>query len=241
MTILIDSRVGSKDLVKYFPKHMTQITTLEFADAAFIGYDREKNLIPVGIEVKKFDDLLQCMVDGRFAGHQLPGLRRDYKHVWLIVEGRFKGNPRTGVLEKPTGRGNWVDVHRAGRTIMFRDIISWLTTMTVVGGIHVHRTYNRMETAQVIWGLYQWWDKEFPTHNALHVFNTSGAPSLYGKPSLLRRLVKELGGIGWGRSAKVAKHFDSVLEMVTATPKEWEKIEGIGKVTAKNVVEELQR
>jgi ERCC4-type nuclease len=239
--ILIDTRVGSKDLIKYFPKHLAQLTKLEFADAAFIGYDREKKLIPVGIEVKKIDDLLACMTDGRFAGHQLPGLRRDYQHVWLIVEGAFRGNRRTGVLEIPHGRGNWVDVHRAGRTVMFRELISWLTTMTVVGGVHVHRTHTRMETSQVIWGLYTWWDKEFTSHNALHVFNTSGAPSLYGKPGLIRRLAKELEGIGWGRSGAVAKHFDSVLELVTASEKEWQKIEGIGKTTAKKVVRELQK
>lgn len=239
--ILIDSRVGSKDLMKYFPKHMVELTTLQFADAAFIGRDRDKNLVPVGIEVKKFDDLLQCMVDGRFAGHQLPGLRRDYDHVWLILEGAFKANTRSGVIEKPVGRGTWNEVYRAGRAFMFRDLISWLTTMTTIGGVHLHRTYNRMETAQVIYGLYQWWDKEFPSHNALHVFNTSGAPSLYGKPSLVRRISKELDGIGWGRSADVANHFKSVMEMVMATEKEWMQIDGIGPKTAKKAVEALQK
>ena len=62
----------------------------------------------------------------------------------------------------------------------------------------------------------------------------------YGRVvSLVRRVAKELPGIGWERSLLVEETFDSVRTMVNAPLEEWLEIEGIGKGIATKVQEEL--
>jgi len=58
-------------------------------------------------------------------------------------------------------------------------------------------------------------------------------------PSLVRRVAKELPGIGWERSLLVEETFDSVRTMVNAPLEQWLEIEGIGKGIATKVQEEL--
>jgi len=77
-------------------------------------------------------------------------------------------------------------------------------------------------------------------HTALHkdatIFNAPRALSFIedvGKPTLLRKIAAELPGVGVGRSALVEKHFGSVYNMFMATEKDWLKIDGVGKVTAR--------
>jgi NAD-dependent DNA ligase len=59
------------------------------------------------------------------------------------------------------------------------------------------------------------------------------------KPTLVRRIAAELPLIGWGKSKAVEEYFPSVVQMVTASEKEWREIPGIGVGIAKGVVEEL--
>ena len=59
-------------------------------------------------------------------------------------------------------------------------------------------------------------------------------------PSLLRRVAKELPGIGWERSLLVESHWKSIRDMVNATPEEWTQIDGIGKGISKRIDEVLR-
>ncbi len=56
---------------------------------------------------------------------------------------------------------------------------------------------------------------------------------------MLRRVAKELPGIGWERSLAVEKHFVSVLAMMLAKSPEWEKVDGIGKTLAQKIVKAI--
>jgi DNA integrity scanning protein DisA with diadenylate cyclase activity len=60
------------------------------------------------------------------------------------------------------------------------------------------------------------------------------------KPGLVRRVAAELPLIGWDRSSDVAMTFPSVLAMVLADEKDWQKIKGIGKTIARKVVAALK-
>ena len=103
------------------------------------------------------------------------------------------------------------------------------------------RSANVKETAaqvKALWALYQ---KPPSEHSSLKSIYTTPVPgrNLLLRPSLVRRIAKELTGIGWQRSGDVDEKFKSVREMVAATEKDWLKIPGIGKKTAKSVVSAL--
>lgn len=238
--ILIDDRVGSKDLVKYLPKALCTLTRLEYADCAFLG-SGPKGHVPVGVEIKTINDLLNSLHSGRFVGHQLPGMKQDYEESWLLIQGEYRCERGTGILQIPRGpKGTWVDAGRAHRRMMFRDLQAWITTFTIVAGIHVWRTRNRTETAQTVLGLYRWWRKGYKEHHGWRGFDRSGAPTFVVDPPLVRRVAKELEGVDWVRSAAVADHFKTVFDMVLADEKEWESIDGIGRIISKRVVKEIR-
>jgi len=123
MTLLVDSRVGSKDLAKPLS---AKLAVLEFADAMFVGGGLGDKPIFIGIEVKTVKDALSCVVSGRFAGHQLPGLVKGYDVVYLIVEGRWRAD-KEGLLEVPYGK-RWRAVNLGRRYFMWRDFALWLTS-----------------------------------------------------------------------------------------------------------------
>lgn len=122
---------------------------------------------------------------------------------------------------------------------MYRDLEHWLATVEIKGGMHIKRAFDKRESAEVIMGLYTWWQKEWEDHKSLEAFDTSGTPTLLRKPILLRRIAAELADIGWKKSAKVEEHFDSVRQMMEAGPSEWMSIEGIGKTITARVVREI--
>jgi ERCC4-type nuclease len=100
------------------------------------------------------------------------------------------------------------------------------------------------ETALLIEELHQWWGQKWEKHHAHEAMSKLNHPSAYlrpGKPSLLRRIGIELPSIGYDRIVEVEKYFNSAKEMINATEEEWLKIPGIGKITAKNVVREVNQ
>lgn len=231
--ILVDDRVGSVDLAGHL-RHWgvrCEVTRLEFGDACFMG-NGPRGLMPVGIEIKTVRDALSCMVDGRFSGHQLPGLVRTYEKVWLVLEGYIYPRHSDGILQigKP-GKREPVDV--GARRFMYRDLDNWLTSMEVCAGVKVRRTMDRAETARALVDLAGWFSKPWDQHHAHLAFDDSGPDvALLVKPGLVRRVAAQLKGIGWGKSQAVAQRFRTVEEMVAATPAIWQSIPGIGNKLA---------
>src|SRR5260370_1150504 len=92
--LLVDYRAGSKELVKPLVKllgaDMVEETSLDFGDVAFTGRGPKDTPLDIGIEFKTIGDIAQCCRDGRFAGHQLPGMRKTYAHSWLMIEGTWR-------------------------------------------------------------------------------------------------------------------------------------------------------
>lgn len=242
MTIIIDSRIGSKDLIKYMPKHLARLGRLEYGDASFLGNGPDGVLIPVGLELKRLTDALSSMATGRFAGHQLPGMQAVFKVRYLVVEGIWRANPQTGLLEYPRGK-KWLPVDLGGRQFMARELEGFLTTQEIMGGMHLRITGTPKQTAQLLVNLHHWWtDKKWEQHHSHLAFDLSDGPetALLRKPGLLRRMAKELPGIGWGRSRAVEDYFDSVADMVNAEESEWLEIAGVAKGIAPQVVEAIR-
>ena len=77
-------------------------------------------------------------------------------------------------------------------------------------------------------------------HSSLKKFYTSPmSPVLLTRPSLVRRVAKELPDIGWERSLTIEQRWSTVREMVNAPADEWIELEGIGKGIASKIDQEL--
>lgn len=235
--ILIDSRVGSKELLKPLGA-IAKLTTLEFADVMFVGSGPEDKPMWIGIELKNVKDALSCISSGRFAGHQLPGLVKEYDIVYFIIEGLWRPD-KEGLLEVPYGR-RWRTVNLGRRYFMWRDFSNWLTSMESAGGLRLRFTSGRRETVAVIRALYGWWtNKDWAEHRA-HLAPNKSTSVLGVRHSLKRRIAAQLPGIGDGRSKDVSEYFRSLPHMLLADEPEWMEIKGIGKKTAHGVVEALK-
>lgn len=236
--LLIDSRAGSKEL--YMPlvqlQLEVQMTTLGFADVAFIG-NGPSGPMTIGIEHKKIGDLVQSLMTGRLQGHQLPGCITQYDRSWLIVEGLWRTSERTGLVEAWYGN-RYQQVQPA---IMGRGLNGWLFTVELRGGMKVVCTRDREDSVEYIAALYRWWtDKEWHEHRGHLALYLPPDAALFYKPTLVQQVAALLPGIGEDKSAVVDRHFGTVLEMACAGASTWQSIPGIGQMIARRAVEALQ-
>lgn len=215
-----------------------QIDRLEFGDACFTGNGKD-GPVAVGVEVKKLHDALACMTDGRFAGHQLPGLVKTYDRIWLVLEGKYTVDFGSGLLLADGARRR--EVSNGARRFMYRDLSNWLTTMEVCAGIRVRRTADRVETARFLADLHGWFGKSYNDHHAhLALHDERPDRALFAKPSLARMVASQLPGIGFKKSQDVVKKFGTVVAMAEALQQEWETIPGIGEGIAKRVYDAIR-
>ncbi len=259
--IYVDNRAGSKDLypilrAKGLP---VTLTRMDFADISFLGTGPDGEPISIGIEVKTIRDLVNSLATGRFAGHQLPGLISAYDQVWLLVEGLWRSNAKTGMLEYRRARGTWDKVTAGTRQFMYRDLVTWLFTMQVKGGISVTRCSDWNEATVWLSTLYQWWQKGWDGHKShlcFHDGTRHGTPykrdratmmvsslsdkALLTRPTLIRMVSAQLPSIGWEKSRHIAKRYRTVEELCNATPEELMELEGIGKTLAEGIYTSLR-
>ena len=217
------------------------LVSLEYGDIAFSGNGADGQ-VEIGIERKKIGDLINSISSGRLSGHQIPGLLDNYFKVYIIVEGICRENPTTGELEILHGT-KWTHLDRGRRKFAYRDVWAYLSTIEIMTGIIVRHTTNTLETtAQIEW-LYKWWQKPWEKHHGHLQLHKPPQTMLLRteKPSLIRRMASELSGIGWTRSREVEKYFGTIRKMFEAEESEWREIEGIGKLTSKNVWRELHK
>jgi ERCC4-type nuclease len=156
-----------------------------------------------------------------------------FTHLVLVVEGRMRPGT-SGYVEIPRAK-SWLPIIPE---IEYSRFDSYLTQLAAYGGVIVKRSESVKETAEIIRSVYHTFQTAPEDHDSLHAIYTEPFPgpvSLFHPPSLLRRIAKELPGIGWKRSAAVSERFDSVQEMFAAGVDEWRQIPGIGKKTAENV------
>ncbi|MFW9899869.1 MAG: ERCC4 domain-containing protein [Candidatus Thorarchaeota archaeon] len=236
--IIIDNRTGSKELLKYFPKNTAQLDNLDFGDFIFFG-NGPTGIVSVAIERKVMSDLISSMTSGRLVGHQLPGLLSTYNYIWIIIEGIWRTSPTDGLVQMYTHTG-WQDYKFDHRFHKTSHIIKYLLTLSIMGNVRIWFTTSPKETVQFITSLYSWWtDKEYDEHRALM---QEHEPEIsFVKPTLLKRVAKELDGIGRKKAGLINNKFGSVLEMCMASEDDWREIPGIGKKLACKIVESLQK
>lgn len=247
--IFLDSRAGSGDLApvisRLYNAPPVDVCTLEFGDAMFLGTGPEGEA-SVGIEIKRVPDMAACIISGRFAGHQLPGMLKEYKFPYLIIEGTFHGDETNGVLLVPRGPNRWIHAHGSMKAEQFT---SYLSTVEELAGVRIRQSWGRRGTAELLVSLYHWFQKPWDEHKSLNVVYNAprrGAgvdlrPSGGGEPSQVMRVAATLPGVSYKRAEVIAAHFPTVAAMVAAPEEEWLTLKqaGIGKITAQRIYESL--
>jgi ERCC4-type nuclease len=253
--ITVDDRTGSVDLFPILRRLGLPCTLgrISFGDISFIGTGNEGVPVPIGVEYKKVRDVLQCMTDGRFAGHQLPGLVNSYSQIYLLIEGEIRPHPSTGILEIKSHKGFWYEGMVGTRRFMYRDLAKWLLTMSIKGGLSIAQTSTLQETSVWLSALYNWWGGDgnggWDSHKSHLAFNVSadirfGAGrdrALLVRPSVLRRIAAELPGVGYEKSGEIEKFFGSMEALFFATESDIACVPGIGKGIAAKVWGALHR
>lgn len=247
--IFVDCRAGSKELLKPLQDAGLNATstTLSFGDVAFEGKSSSHATLDIGIEFKQLSELITCMHDGRFSGHQLPGLtgeHRMYDYAWLLYEGRWRTGSQ-GQLEiyKGMRRGKEIWVGAYGN-ITASEFKKRLMTFDICGGIRIKHTNMRQETLLFIEELYRWFtDKPLDGHSSHLAPHTVQS---FIPLSDFRISVLTFPGIGIAASKAAEVYFTgSLVRATNATVQEWAelpvatkgKTKRLGMSTAQKVVD----
>lgn len=227
--LLVDSRAGSRDLTKSLKKLLgadrVEETTLDFGDLAFTGRGAGDKPLDVGIEFKKLADIAQCCRDGRFAGHQLPGMVKTYDYSWLLIEGNWRSDGSGLVATYQGPRRGW---HPIPGRMRASELEKHILTFELCGGIHTRYVNERADTLRFVVNLFRWWsDRAFDAHTshlAVH------EPAMLGEVSDFRRAVMQWPSIGLKTSKSVEEEFNgSVTKAATASMFQWSQIQTNGK------------
>lgn len=211
-------------------------------DNVFYGYGPDSKEIMIGIEVKKPTDLVNCVLKtGRLVSQFRNCVEYGVSVMYLLYQGIIRPGPGDGLLEEWKFGGVWEDVEPG---ITYSHMDNFLNTLQVRGGVFVKRSAWPEETAQQVVDIYNWWQRPPEEHSSVDRFTgQDGAVMLGGQPPLVRRMVKEIEGVGWKRSLDFMKTFSgqglSTLDVLNMEPKDWTKVPGIGKVTAGRMWDEL--
>lgn len=244
--LYVDDREGSGQLAPLLRAKGLPVTVCRssFGDISFMGVGAGGCPVPVGVEVKTISDVLKCVTDGRFAGHQLPGLVNSYDQIWLLIEGTWRPNPQTGVLETLYGgekSGRWRDATVGSRRFMYKDLHTWLLTLQTKAGLNVVRCGNWGEAILWLSTLYNWWTSKLWEDHRAHLAIHSPVDSRFFdrailvRPSLCRMVATELPGVGYDKSGSLASFFGTVENLVQATEWELAQVPGIGPGLARKI------
>jgi ERCC4-type nuclease len=229
--ILVDRRIGSKDLLKPLRAAglEAELVELEFADVAFSGRGTKGSSVDIGVELKTLSDFVGSVRSGRLAGHQLPGLRSHYEHAWLVVEGNWRTDDRGNIV-------TWQGQSRGWRPLkgnmLASEMEKHVLTFELCGGLHARYTNSRNDTVRFITNLYRWWTDQALDHHTSHI-------AVHDQPTLVpinewRRAFCKLPGIGVKSSKAVADYFSNSMRLATAAGiEEWANIEVHDESTGK--------
>lgn len=255
MSIALDYRTGSKELEPLFRDYGIQVEVkkLEFGDLAFEG-NGPQGRCAVVFERKVVSDLIASIQSRRLSGHQMPGMADAYDYCYLIVEGAYRPGPSG---EMQVGQGSFQgDVTFGGRwtggfgrrPLLYRAIDNYLATLELQAGVIFRRTLSPVETVAVVVDLYHWWNDKLWNEHSSHLGVYAPAVVKAGKSrlnlarrkvSLAEKWAMQLDGIDT-KGQLVAEYFGSARAMANADPLEWAGINGIGKQTARQVVEAIR-
>lgn len=228
-----------RDHPTVLPKH------LPVGDFCFTG-EGPKGPALIGVERKRIKDMLSSVRTGRMA-EQLVGMLNHYDYSFLVLEGTFRTNWYSGILEDKYGR-DYSPVTVGKSTFLGLELESTVSSILATTPVRYIRTRNERETVEWLISLNHAfskpWDRQLAKVAAIH------QPEQYatvGKASTLRRVGHALSGLGWERSGVLEQNYNSVWDVMSVDPnckcirpaKDYEKLPGFGKVLSKRVWDQL--
>ncbi|KKN52288.1 hypothetical protein LCGC14_0613830 [marine sediment metagenome] len=235
--ISIDNRVGSKELEPIVTAPC-KLVTLQFADAAFMGNGPD-GPTTIGVERKTLGDMISSIDSGRLAGHQLVGLCNSYEQVYLLLEGKWEEDLHTGLLMH-FKHSRWFPFTLGTRQFMGSYLTGFLNTIAAKCGVKIWYSPDLGHSGRWLTQLYRWWQKDWDKHKGLNAFHVTTPPqAMMHKPSVTHKMIKELSGVGWGKSVKLLEKFPTMFKLLCAKKEELMEVEGIGKTLADSIWNEL--
>lgn len=248
MTILIDPREGSRDLITYSPLDtLATLAELPSGDVYITG-NGPAGPISIGVELKSISDLMGSSTTGRLTA-QLERMAGSYHRIWVLTYGALATNPASHLLST-NASGRLGPVLRSPTTpFQFTEYYSLLHEIAECG-IHTHHVDTYHTAALWIARLAHFWAKPYRCHQRLATLElptTTLIPRYAAddtendRMKVAMRMAACLPHISKGRALAAAQHFTSIRDMFTATVTQWMEISGIGKTTAKAAVEIINR
>lgn len=241
--ILCDSRIGSKEIAPLIKKFGVQVElmTLEFADFVMDG-NGPHGPMPVAIERKTLGDMLQCIDDSRYAGHQRPGMAKLYKGgaIYLLLEGEWMANHTSGLLME-AHKGQWHYCRPGGRTVLYSKLYRYLLSIQMVGVTVIHGR-NPTDSAYNICELFHYWQKKWDDHTAMKEMHKLPIPQMVldGDVPLVRKWAASINSVGLKLSERAARKFKTPIALAQADELDWVTVDGVGVERAKKIVREVR-
>lgn len=210
--------------------------------------------VTVGIEVKRFDELLGAIQSGRLQATQAPLLVEHYDVRWVVsycdgplLDYRVTDSGHLQVLRLTRNdRAVWSDCQfgkpgEGGRPVPLSYLTGALADLLDIGINYLH-VPNVNHLAHWIAAQHYRWSKRWEEHRGLHVFDTSRDSSTLtnGLSKADKRAVKllaQLPGIGYDRAMGLWRHFDSLQGVANAGWRDLAEAEGVGRVLGRQVEE----
>lgn len=251
-SLFIDPAIGSREFLRPLTRLGCPaiLKHRHVADFTFYG-NGPTGRVHVGIERKRVYEIVGTINgDKRFVGRQLPKLIKAHPQFpILIVEGVVRPDARDGTLL--TGRV----IERRGKDpiVVFRDdrygratyerYHKFLATLRLKARLVVIPTIDEADTAFVVHALYGWFQKDWNAHKSAYRVEESPVDSaILDERTFKRQVFAQWPGVGWKRSARVSRFFDSVQEGASADVTLWMQALGIkeGRTIATNLVRVLK-
>lgn len=235
--IRVDTREGSKDYIEPLIASglPVQSAILPAGDVEIVGKGPGGRPYLVGVEIKKWDDVMACVRSGRFAD-QLRGMKAAFECNWLLIEGRIRITSSEHVaIERGT---RW---YTPPGKMKYAELSSWLLNVCSRGGVLLWRTESQQESVAWLRALYwSWVSKEYEQHRSLADFYQPPLDSTFREPSLAQKWAVNVPGIGRELAGRAAEKFGSAYNLAHAGEKEWQGVQGVGGKRAKSVVEAIR-
>jgi ERCC4-type nuclease len=218
---------------------------LSAGDFCFAG-EGPKGPALIGIERKRIKDVLSSIRTGRLS-EQLVRMLNYYDYSFLVLEGTFRTNWHSGILEDKYGR-DYSPVYVGKSTFLGLELESALTSILSATPVRYLRTRSDRETVEWLISLNHAfsspWDKQLSKVTAIH---QQEQYATVGKASTIRRVTNSLSGLGWEKSGTLEQNYASVWDMMSTDSncpcirpaKDYEKLPGFGKVISKRVWDQL--
>ena len=237
--ILVDHRVGSRELIPFLQRMGAKVeqTNLEFGDACFEGNGPDGRLC-VGVERKALSDILNCIDDARYAGHQRPGMLAMYQKSILMIEGVWKPDTVTGYLMHCIKTLTWEPFRYRSSMTQYSKLFRYLLTLQLAGTV-VIITRDMEHTAYNIKECYAYFQKKWDDHTSLLEIQKLNIRAMMGKPSLVRKWAAQLNGVGVKHSMEAEHLFKTPYELASSDEHDWIQIPGIGAKLARSIISQI--